>query len=519
MNRLKLCNVREKLMSTYQKKEWLFVWIISAVLIGGTIFGTGGIFDGWHWVDDHESYRLLKLCKDQHIPLTETLMNSLKNDVNIRWRPLYWVFRVVMPYLFGDHPAIYRMIFCVSGIATYVFLYMSVRNLKCSVAFSHLFTSLVLMGRQFEAWYRIGNQENLGMLFLAVCLYLLTKQYKDNLFKRSTDIWIVVWAFCSALMKESFLLLIPAVVWLRLGLEAVHNLRSLRDLLKIFIRNILFIIISAVFFLVNIYIIVVYVGVNKIDHAGLDTSYGIQEYIWALQRLCRDFLHSYVLLAYVILGITLISLCFMFLTKRLRFDANVKLLLVLLMFGGYVVLTQMVLHAKGGMFDRYLLPATVGFAVIFIVCTDLLLKNEWYKIMMGLAIAVFLVGRFKVSIVNMSYDYAREAKAINRVYDIVLDGTETDSRIVDMFGDGEADISFGIFMELQGRAHIYNYDFEEQQATDVFGEHIGESIRLDEADVLVLWMKNMKENDALIESYGDWDKINVMEIYNVYVRK
>lgn len=520
MKETELYKTYSELKDICRKNESLITIILSVIIIGGIIFGTGNIFSGWHWVDDHESYRILKLYKDQHMPLAETFMHFLRNDMNIRWRPLYWVFRIVMPYLLGDHPAIYRIIFCVSGIATYVFLYMGVRNLKCSGVFSHLFALLVLMGRQFEVWYRIGNQENLGMLFFAVCLYLLTKQYKDNRFKRSTDIWIVVLAFCSGLMKESFLLLIPAVVWLRLGLESVYNLQVPKDIFNILKRNVLFIVIPAVFFLINIYVIVTYVGVNQIGYAGLDESYGIIDYIWAMQRLCRDSLHSYVLLAYVVLGATLIFLSILFLIKRARFNSNLVLLSVLVIFGGYVVVTQMILHAKSGMWDRYLLPGIIGFAIIFVVCVDLLLKNAWYKIVMAFIIGVFLIGRFKLAIINMSLDYAQEAKAINKVYAIVLDKTAADAKIVNTFGNGEADISFGVFIELMGRPHVYSYDYEEKQATDTFGEYMGDSIKLAEADVLVFWggVENEEENDIQVGIYGNWDKINVMDIYTVYVK-
>lgn len=519
MKEIELYKTYSELKDICRKNGSLITIILSTMIIGGILLGTGNIFSGWHWVDDHESYRILKLYKDQHVPLMETFMDFLKNDMNIRWRPLYWVFRIVMPYLFGDHPAIYRMIFCVSGIATYAFLYMGVRNLKCSGVFSHLFALLVLMGRQFEVWYRIGNQENLGMLFFAACLYLLTKQYKDNLFKRCTDIWIVVLAFCSGLMKESFLLLIPAVVWLRLGLQAVHNLQSPKDIFNILKRNILFIVIPAVFFLINIYVIVTYVGVNRIGYAGLDESYGIKDYICVMQRLCRDSLHSYVLLAYVVLGVTLMFLSILFLVKRTRFNANWVLLSVLVIFSGYIVVTQMILHAKSGMWDRYLLPGIIGFAMIFVVCADLLLRDMWYKIVMGFIIGIFLIGRFKLAIINMSLDYAQEAKAINKVYDTVLDRTDADAKIVNAFGSGEAGISFGVFMELQGRPHIYSYDYEEKQAADVFGEYMGESVELEEADVLVSWAEEEEESDVLVEFYGDWEKINVMGICNVYVRK
>ena len=520
MKKIDLYRTYIELRDVCWKYESMIVIIVSAIVIGGVLFGTGNIFTGWHWVDDHEMYRILKLYKNQHVTLAETISFFLKNDFNIRWRPLYWILRVGICYIFGDNPVIYKLLLCVIGMATYVLLYRSAKNLQCSARFSHLFALVVLMGRQFEVWYRIANQENIGMFFGAVCMCLLTKQYRDNVFSRKTDVLIVVMACCAGLMKESFLLLLPAFVWLRLGLEAARNMQSPKDILNIFKRNILFIIILAAFFLINIYVIVSYVGVNQIGYAGVDESYGIKEYIWAMMRLCKDSLFSYVLLACVILGVTLLWLGFLILIKKEKLHINV-LLWVLIIFGGCIVATQMILHAKSGMWNRYLLPGVIGFAMIFVVCADLLLQNARYKIAIGFIIGIFLISRLRLAIINMSLDYAQETKAINKVYGIVLDRTDADSRIVNAFSDIEADGSFGVFMELQGRPHVYKYDYEKKQAADVFGEYIGESIRLDEADVVVVWggVENEEENDALLKSYGSWDKINVMEIYNVYIKK
>lgn len=511
--------VNDMNLNSDQKKERMIVLITAAAVLGGILFATGGIFAGWHRIDDHETFRIIKLYRDQHVPMLETIAIYLRGDLNIRWRPLYWIFRVVMPYLFGDHPAVYKLIFCLAGIASYVFLYWSARNLKCSVAFSHLFVLLVLVGRQFEVWYRIGNQENFGILFFAVCLYLLTKQYRDNVFGWKTDILIGVFAVCSGLMKESFLLLLPVVVWLRAGLEAARNLHSPGDIAAILKRNISFAIVLAVIFLLNIYVIVAYVGTNRINYAGLDPSFGIKEYVWAIMRLCKDSLFDYVVLACIILVVALLSQGFLFHSKKAKPDTNRILIFVLLISGGYVIATQMVLHAKSGMWDRYLLPGVIGFAFIFIICTDLLLKDTRQKIVIGCVAAVFLIGRFKLAIVNMSYDYAQEAKAVNQVYDMVLDQTEDGSRIAYAFGNDESDLSFGVFMELKGRPYVYRYNCETKEMVDIFGEHAEQNIPLGEADVFVSWAEDEEESDALVGSYGEWDKVNVMEMYNVYVKK
>lgn len=519
MNRTGLEKAYVKLQDEYRKRERLIVLIVATILIGGILLGTGNVFIQWNWVDDHETYRFLNSFSTQNVSLISFIRECIRNDMRARWRPLYWVIRATMPYLFGNHPPMFKVTIMIAGIATYVFLYWSARNLQCTACTSHLFAWLILVGRQYEAWYRVANQENWGIFFASVCLWLLTKQYKDNAFRWKTDLLIAVLVVCCALMKESFVLLPPAFVWLRVGLEAARNLHSPNDIIKIIKKNFLFIIALLLFFLANIYIIVTYVGVNQNGYAGLEEGYGIKDYIWALQRLCRDSLYVYVLLACVILGVTLLFLGLMFLFKRIKFDVDWILFVVLLLFGGYVVLTQMILHAKSGMWDRYLLPGIVGYAIIFIVCTDLVMKNAWYRIAAGFVVAVFLVGRLKLAIVDMSYLYAQEAKAINQVYDFIISQTEPNARIVDGFDNDEAEISFSVFMELKGRPHVYSYDYEEKLAEDVYGEYAKESIPLSDADVFVSWTEDEETSDALIKSYGDWDRIDIMGLYNVYIRK
>ena len=504
-------------------KEWWIVLLVAAVVIGGIVIGTGVLFTGWHYVDDHEMYRIIKLYRDRHVLWTDALLFFLRNDFNIRFRPLYWVFRVALSYLVGDHPVAYKVITCLMGIAVYALMYWSARYLKCPNVLSHLFALLVTVGRQFEMWYRVSNQENLGMLFFAVCLYLLARQYREKRFSKKTDAVILIMAVCSALMKESFLLLLPAVVWLRLGLEAVVTVRSVRDVWKLIKKNILFIAVPAAVFLICAVVIVRHVGVNQIGYAGIDVNYGIKGYVWAIQRMCRESLHAYVLLAYVLSGVTALWILGLLVAKRFHVHGseNVGLAAVLLIFGGYIVSTQMVLYAESGMWDRYLLPAVVGFGAVFVIAASCLIRRRPYEILLGCIIGIFLVSRFKLAIVNDSLDYAQKANAVNRVYDIVLAHTEADGIIIDNLGDNEAGTSFSTFMQLQGRLNIYHYLDLQNASAD--GRNVGdgtqETVTLQDADVFVAWHEDEEESDSLTRGAGSWQKINVMDRYYVYVRE
>lgn len=520
-----MANIKKRLADIYINREKLCSWLICAVVIGGILCLTGNLFCGWHRIDDHETFQIIKLYKQGGVSFSDAASFWIKEDWKIRWRPLYWFFRVLLPYLFGNVVILYKLLLCSVGIATGRMLYASARNLKCSIKASWVFVALIILGRQFEVWCRISNQENLGIFFFAICLYLLTKQYKERVFGWKIDFCILFFAFCSALMKESFLLLLPGIAWLRVGFEFVGRLYRPKDIWKVLRSNGLFIILDLVFFSLNIYVITAYVGVNQIGYAGLDKNYGIKDYIWAMMRMCKESLSLYFWLACILLAVVIVYCIKGLLTwKKTKTAAwnlfkagDENIYLVLLLFGLYVIGTQMILYAKSGMWDRYLLPAIAGFALIFVVCLDHWIQDRRFRVIWLAVLSLFILGRGWSSVYKVSSRYAAEARAINKVYDVILDSTEEDDKIVSFFRNTESDTSFSIFMELQGRPQVYCCQEEDiATAIDLYGEHAGEETAIKDAAVFVTWAEGEEETDDMLSEFGTWEKIPVSSLYNVY---
>ena len=180
--------------------------------------------------------------------------------------------------MFGANYVMHNLFLCVLGMITYLLLYGMSHNFGCNPAFAHLFAGIAVLGRQYEIWFRIANQENTGLFFLSICLWIISKQYKDNLFSRKKyDVLLLASAIICSLIKESFFLLLPGIVLFRLALEGITIEGRWKKWILLLIRRCLFWIPALLAFAWSAYMIVFYVGIAPIDYAGVDLDEGWQQ--------------------------------------------------------------------------------------------------------------------------------------------------------------------------------------------------------------------------------------------------
>lgn len=216
----------------YEKYENYIVVTVAMVLFGGILFGTGTIFSGWHLVDDHETVKIVELYRNSVIP---------------------------------------NILLCVQGIITYVLLYKAAGYLSCNPLYSHAFAAMIIVGRQFEIWYRIANQESIGLFFLAITLFLLTGQIPKREFQnRIRNTLIVLFGILCSCMKESFVLILPALMILKVGLEWTYGREA--SLIKVTLKNWKSLCCWAATLLFHLFMILRFSRVNTIDYAGIDTK-------------------------------------------------------------------------------------------------------------------------------------------------------------------------------------------------------------------------------------------------------
>lgn len=491
----------------YEKYENYIIVTVATVLFGGILFGTGTIFSGWHLVDDHETVKIVELYRNSGVSMGNAIADFLLTDMRQRWRPLYWVLRVFEAYAFGWNSVIPNILLCVQGIITYVLLYKAAGYLSCNALFSHAFAAMIIVGRQFEIWYRIANQENVGLFFLAITLFLLTGQIPKREFQnRIRSILIVLSGILCSCMKESFVLILPALMILKVGMEWTYGGEA--SLIKVTLKNWKSLCCWAVTLFFHLFMILRFSGVNTIDYAGIDTKWGIKDYIWNILRMCKGSLKVYVLLAVALCVVTLWSL---FCRNR---GTGLKMVVVMLFAGGEIVAAQLILHAKSDMWDRYLVPAVVGYGLLFVIGLNGLLRHKWQRYLAGVFyIALFLFEVITAS-VPMSQNYAKEGQAVKELYRIVLQNTEEYSSLISELCDAEKDMALGIFLELQGRPYVYVYNEDTGNYEDAFGQ----KRPLEESDETIVYITRPDVQGRFAPGVKDnRDFYNIDDRYYIYI--
>lgn len=499
---------------TDRGREAIIVFLVAAAIMAGILFGTGTIFSGWHLVDDHETVRLAELNVKEGNGFFATLKETVIGDMKYRWRPLYWVFRVAGAYLFKQNSVIPNSLLCLLGIFTYVFLYYGMKNIVDNMIYAHLFSCIVVLGRQFEMWYRISNQENLGLFFLAVCLWAVTKQYRDNAYNnKSYDILLTISALACAMMKESFLILLPGIILFRLGLEIFCNNTKATVVVK---RHWLMCVLIAGTFLFSMAVILGRVGTDFGGYAGVDVDSGIKGIIWQLLRMCNNSLKVYLIIAVICCGIFVFSWKnFLKLTKN-----EIKITAVFLIFSLYIIAGEMILYAKSDMWDRYLVPFTIGYGLFLIILAGKLLTNRYMIIIYLLVLTVFLGTRLYLSAATRAADYAGEGREIQNILSYIAENTGPDARIVTALGEGERDMAFSIYLEFADRKNVYMYEENADIWQDVYQVY-GNTEELkagDKCDIYIL--EGRKENHDMEEKYfsaPEWEKITFGKWFDVWV--
>jgi len=163
-------------------------------------------------IDDHEIIRF----SSPKSSLWEVLGNDLQGG---RFRPLYYSFRFAEITAFGTNPQAWHFATISFGVLTCFFLYLAVRKIGADIFSALLFAAMFTMtGSIAEIWYRLGPNETLGMLLLAFSIWAIANAARSD----SPQFWdglaLTVMAL-TGLTKESFVLVIPALLLLRWTLQ------------------------------------------------------------------------------------------------------------------------------------------------------------------------------------------------------------------------------------------------------------------------------------------------------------
>ena len=186
------------------------VWLAAAVVI---VFATYAPQLGtpFELQDDH---RIIEPALAPHGGGLQMWLAAIAQDIHEvgRFRPVNQFFDVCLPLILGPRPLLWHALSLVLAIAVTVLLYLAGWHLWRSPATAAVFALVTMLAPDpgpTTTWYRLGPKEAWGMLFLAAALLCML---------RRRDAFAFVFVVLTALSKESFLLLVPALFAVRVWL-------------------------------------------------------------------------------------------------------------------------------------------------------------------------------------------------------------------------------------------------------------------------------------------------------------
>lgn len=469
---------------------------------------------GYHLEDDHEIYRIQSdIQKDGFLG---TLFSWIHKDFRIRFRPVYYAFRVCETALVGSNMFLWHIVQAIEiGICNF-FLYVLARKLGCNSLLSAVFSFIIFCGQQSEIIWRLGPQETLGLSLLALS-YICVINYHKKTNKRNLIVLMAVTLLLAGI-KESFLLIVPSEILLLIYLEWVMSDADFtkQAVINFIKKHCIFMIYDFVLTLICVAVIVFGIGTNKIGYVGIDTSYTVADYVYALIGVMIQFAVYLTIIAnmflFFVVPVLAISIKRHDLSRR-----KIAKLIYNIFFLMYFLGTQMFLHCKSGMGGRYFVPAVFGVYFFLIIMINQYISEcgykGWRRKLFYAVLGISLMAVFERSdIGNSAKAYAQDGEEttefLSKIKE-VSDGLDSgdDSKILVFIGStfgGEQNYSASAYLEIKyGLRDVYAVNYSNSgdgNYNDVYAASGQDrSICIDDVEIFA-GMEN--DIDAFLEEKG-----------------
>lgn len=445
-----------------EKGKWIDSVMVILFFAGVLLFlvCTGTLDSGYHFIDDHE---MLEMHQDLgNMSVFETSLKWIKRDFDIRFRPMYFLHRILEMKIFGSD--FFSLSFYTSLLAavTFSLFYLGSRKLRFSVLESLVLVLLTFVGPQMAVWWKLGSNETIGMVMLGVAYFFMArctsgKQYFLN------SMLFNLFLIAASLSKESFVIVIPAFVVYKVWEESRVFKISFKESAQ---KNYL-LAFSLLAMVAELWLIFFVVGTNKIGYAGTPSS--AKELLLGIKNTLvrKDMLGEWVKL------ITAVAVIFLFQIVSQGFSNKASKrnpwteAFSALIFSFLIVFPNLVLNAKTGMVERYLLPSTFGLAFLVVV----LIKNAKTSVLrwtIVFACAIFLFFSFEVAR-KSAVAFTEEGIRTNKLLSAVLKYAGPESKIllvVDPVDRFEVSDSFRIYLSYNGFNNLYVFPVKRDYRSD-----------------------------------------------------
>lgn len=184
--------------------KWLAATLLVVAVVYAPQLGTP-----FELQDDH---RIIAPLVKPHTGALSMYVAELRSDMEKvgRFRPVNQVFDVIGPVVLGPRPLLWHVVSLLLALSVAALLFHVGKIAFASPAAGAVLALVTLLAPDpgpTATWYRLGPKEAWGMLFLAAALALIVT--------RRNELLTFVLVALATYSKESFLLLVPAIVLLR----------------------------------------------------------------------------------------------------------------------------------------------------------------------------------------------------------------------------------------------------------------------------------------------------------------
>lgn len=479
----------------------------------GFLYWKGTLTSGFHLIDDKDLFACENLIQNEGI--FEAFITLLRNDFQIgRFRVLYCLLRIVATFILGTNYFYWSVYKGIEIWGAAVCLYFFARNLKFHKSYAVAFVGIVLVGAQSAAWWKLGTQENTGILLLAVTLLLLSVSRENMEHKRCYYVGLGIMTILTASIKESFAAFLPALLLIQLWIELDKmDAVQFKDIWKVMKSNRGYILFTC--------FITLLMGIGILSGAS-SKKMGIGN-IEVKQKLLNMWftvnggtLGIYVQFAAIFLLLVIMVLCITHTWKKYYVSFAIGASI-----GLYVTATQLFIHANTQLYERYIFPWIVGYAFCNVMVMGSVFRKENQAKWIYLAgLLWLLLNRYPIMEYNAEA-FAKDGNAVGAFLYDIQEKTVSESKIVAMMPDTFLEWNFAtcIWLENNGRENVYAANFDDMQSySSLKNQEISEFYDYSDVQVLVTMDdggKNMIE--GLDVNWEEYEKRTYEGLYTYAV--
>lgn len=456
-------------------REALLVWGFSALFVFGVLLVTGTLTSGFHLVDDWEFAKYVDRMTLDGVSLWDCLKDAVGFDLTLRFRPLYYINRVLAAYVFGINLTAMSILKGAEIVVALVALYYCARLMKCNMAYAALFSLTVMVGYQSAVWWKLGPQESYDSMMFAVGFFFLLKWLSTN--RKGYAFASFGALFLMSVYKEPFILLLP-FVGLYVLCDGMQNKKiTIRHLWDAARKRLPYLLAIGILFFVEIFLIVFVIGTNNYSYVGLDESVSAEQYLQVWSNAAHGNLKWYVRFG-ILMG--LIFLTYWEQTKKLGWE---------ILLAAAVILPQCVSYSKTALEERYILPCVFGYAFFFVIvgCNFKPLSGK-RRIAYMLCLLLMLAAHGRVTLREAQYFTYRGESIKTMMENTLAEVSGTDKKVLSCFGPNlEGNRTMYYWFRLHGYDEVFYWWEDEKKIDRSFGPREDEQADFSEIDVVVMY--------------------------------